>query len=265
MIRSPGPAGSAAARACRSPSRTSRRPTPTRCPPYRELRTGSPRWDTSRPLPARSAGSPSSSLGWSPTPHPTGMTAHRRRARPFPSRPPWATASLPIDNRRQRRPGSRPVLRQRCRLASGSLPGRGRGSPHSSHARGHPARRIGPSGGRRRKVLGCGSGAMLATGRGERRPATTTDCHAAARISIVPCGDTAVTMPTATACSCTDSPSAAATSGTSSASPATSTTTPAMGECRRYRQGRNGESEREHSKHCHVGTAFLRPTIGLGH
>jgi len=30
-----------------------------------------------------------------------------------------------------------------------------------------------------------------------------------------------------------------------------------MGEHGRYRQGRDGESEREHSKDCHVGTAFL--------
>ena len=68
-------------------------------------------------------------------------------------------------------------------------------------------------------------------------------------------------MPTATAYSRTDSPSAT-TSRTGSAAPTTpaataSTTTPAMGEHGRYRQGRDGESEREHSKDCHVGTAFL--------
>src|SRR5713101_1653273 len=44
--------------------------------------------------------------------------------------------------------------------------------------------------------------------------------------------------------------------------PPASTATPAMGECGRYRQGCDSESEREHSKHCHVGTAFLRPGIG---
>ncbi len=102
---------------------------------------------------------------------------------------------------------------------------------------------------------------MLAAGRGDRRPATSADCHAAAGVSIVPRADTAVTMPTATAYSRPDSPSAT-TSRTGSAAPTTpaataSTTTPAMGEHGRYRQGRDGESEREHSKDCHVGTAFL--------
>ncbi len=103
---------------------------------------------------------------------------------------------------------------------------------------------------------------MLAPGRRDRGPTTSTDCHAAAGGIIVPSGDTAVTMPTATACSRTDSPSTAATSSTSSAAPTTpaataSTTPPAVGERGRYRQGRDGESEREHSKDCHVGTAFL--------
>ena len=113
---------------------------------------------------------------------------------------------------------------------------------------------------------------MLAAGRGDRCRPTSTDCHAATGGIIVPRGGTAVTVPTATARSRTDSPSPAATSGTSSASPATSATTTttaaaatsAMGECGRYRQGCDSESEREHSKHCHVGTAFLRPGIGLG-
>ncbi len=80
---------------------------------------------------------------------------------------------------------------------------------------------------------------MLTAGRGDRRPTTSTDCHAATGTIIVPGGDTAVTMPTATACSPTDSPSTA-TSRTSSASTAAastaaastpaSTTTPAMRE-----------------------------------
>jgi hypothetical protein len=108
---------------------------------------------------------------------------------------------------------------------------------------------------------------MLAAGRGDRCRTTSTDCHAAIGGIIVPRGGTAVTVATATARSRADSPSRAATSGTSSASPATTaaaTTTPAMGECGRYRQGCDSESEREHSKHCHVGTAFLRPGIGLG-
>ncbi len=104
---------------------------------------------------------------------------------------------------------------------------------------------------------------MLAAGRGDRRRTTSTDCHAAAGVSIVPRGDTAVAMPTATACSHTDSPSTATTSRTCAASAAAPTTAaPAMGECGRYRQGCDSESEREHSKHCHVGTAFLRPGIG---
>jgi hypothetical protein len=108
---------------------------------------------------------------------------------------------------------------------------------------------------------------MLATGRGERRPTTSTDCHAAAGASIVPRGDTAVTMPTATACSRTDSSSTAAGSRTSPSSTATTTTASAttasaVRERGRYRQGRDGKSEREHSKHCHVGTTFLRRGIG---
>ncbi len=111
---------------------------------------------------------------------------------------------------------------------------------------------------------------MLTAGRGDRRPTTSTDCHAATGTIIVPRGDTAVTMPTATACSPTDSPStAAATSRTSSASaastaaaPTSASTTPAMREHGRYRQGGDGEGERKHSKHCHVGTAFLRLEIG---
>ena len=103
---------------------------------------------------------------------------------------------------------------------------------------------------------------MLAAGRGDRRPTTSTDCLAAAGASIVPRSDTAVTMPTATACSRTDSPSTAATPRTSPAAPTTpaataSTTTATVGERGRYRQGCDGESEREHSKHCHVSTAFL--------
>jgi len=103
---------------------------------------------------------------------------------------------------------------------------------------------------------------MLAAGRGDRCRTTSTDCRAATGGIIGPRGGTAVPVPTATASSRTDSPSPAATSGTSSAS--TAATTPAMGECGRYRQGCDSESEREHSKHCHVGTAFLRPGIGLG-
>ncbi len=115
---------------------------------------------------------------------------------------------------------------------------------------------------------------MLAAGRGDRRRTTSTDCHAAAGAIIVPRGDTAVTMPTATACSRTDSPSTAAASSTSSAASSTtsasptaapaSTTTPAMGERGPYRQGRDGESEREHSKHCHVSTAFPKRGLALG-
>ena len=109
---------------------------------------------------------------------------------------------------------------------------------------------------------------MLTAGRGDRRPPTSTNCHAAAGAIIVPRGDTTVTMPTATPCSPTDSPSTVATSRTSSASSAAptaastpaSTTTPAMRERGRYRQGGDGEGEREHSKHCHVGTAFLPET-----
>jgi hypothetical protein len=75
---------------------------------------------------------------------------------------------------------------------------------------------------------------MLAAGREDPRRTTSTDCHAAARVSIVPRGDTAVAMPTATACSHTDFPTTATTTRTCSA-PA-STATPAMGECGRYRQ-----------------------------
>ena len=159
------------------------------------------------------------------------------------------------------------ALRQRSRLGLGSLPGRGRDSPNSSSARCHSTWRIGPSRGRGREASGCGGGAMLTAGRGDRRPTTSTDCHAGTGAIIVPRGDTAVTMPTATACSPTDSPSTATTSSTSSASTAApstpaSTTTPAMRERGRYRQGSDGKGEREHSKHCHVGTAFLRLEIG---
>ncbi len=110
---------------------------------------------------------------------------------------------------------------------------------------------------------------MLAAGRGDRRRTTSTDCHAAAGAIIVPRGDTAVTMPTATACSRTDSPSTATTSRTCSAAASptaapASTATPTMGERRRYRQGCDGESEREHSKHCHVSTAFPKRGLALG-
>jgi hypothetical protein len=99
---------------------------------------------------------------------------------------------------------------------------------------------------------------MLTAGRGDRCPPTSTNCHAAGGAIIVPRGDTAATMPTATPCSPTNSPSTVATSRTNSAAPTAastpaSTTTPAMRERGRYRQGGDGEGEREHSKHCHVG------------
>src|SRR6266487_4215024 len=112
---------------------------------------------------------------------------------------------------------------------------------------------------------------MLTARRGDRRPPTSTDGNAPAGAIIIPRGDTAVTMPTAmptaTPCSPTGSHSTVATSSSaSSAAPTTAstpaTTTPAMRERGPYRQGGDGESERKHSKHCHVGTAFLRPEIG---
>src|SRR6266481_347358 len=109
---------------------------------------------------------------------------------------------------------------RRCGYAQavclGSLPGRGRDSPDSSPARCHSTWRIGLSRGRSREASGCGAGAMLTAGRGDRRPPTSTNCHAAGGTIIVPRGATAVTMPTATPCSPTNSPSTVATSRTSS-------------------------------------------------
>jgi hypothetical protein len=88
---------------------------------------------------------------------------------------------------------------------------------------------------------------MLAAGRSDRCPAAVADCDAGPAIAMAS-GDTITTTITtaipatvATTCSSTTPATSAATSSAA-----------AFGQRGAYRQGRDCESEHEHSEYCHV-------------